>query len=68
MIFKFLILTTKNKNNEIINNNSINNNTKFSNISIKDKPEKKLLITNDEFSEFTFILVKNLEAKKINEE
>ena len=61
-------IKNKNKNNEIINNNSINNNTKFSNISIKDKPEKKLPITNDEFSEFTFILVKNLEAKKINEE
>ena len=61
-------INNKNKNNEIINNNSINNNTKFSNISIKDKPEKKLPITNDEFSEFTFILVKNLEAKKINEE
>ena len=59
-------INNKNKNNEIINNNS--NNTKFSNISIKDKPEKKLPITNDEFSEFTFILVKNLEAKKINEE
>ena len=56
-------IKNKNKNNEIINNN-----TKFSNISIKDKPEKKLPITNDEFSEFTFILVKNLEAKKINEE
>ena len=62
-------INNKNKNNEIISNHNSNNNTKFSNISIKDKPEtKKLPITNDEFSEFTFILLKNLEAKKINEE
>ena len=61
-----LQIKNNNKSNEIFNNN---NNTKFSNISIKDKSEtKKLPITNDEFSEFTFILVKNLEAKKINEE
>ena len=59
-------INDKNKNN----NNEINNN-RFNNISIKEKNEnenKKLPISNDEFSEFTFILVKNLEAKKISEE
>ena len=61
---------------EIINlnkeQNSSNKNNKLTNISIKEKNdsilEKNSLISNDEFSEFTFILIKNFEAKKINEE
>ena len=61
---------------EIINlnkeQNSSNKNNKLTNIPIKEKNdsilEKNSLISNDEFSEFTFILIKNFEAKKINEE
>ena len=60
------------QNNNINNrnqNNELNKNSKFNNISIKDKTDtKKLPISNDDFSELTFILVKNLEAKKMNEE
>ena len=62
-ISKLSEINAKNKSNELDNSN-----TKFSNISIKDKKEQKVPITDDEFSEFIFILLKNLEAKKINEE
>ena len=49
--------------------NPNNKNNKLSNISIKEKNEdKNTIIPNEEFSDFTFILTKNLEAKKINED
>ena len=49
--------------------NPNNNNNKPSNISIKEKNEdKNSIIENEEFSDFTFILTKNFEAKKINED
>ena len=45
-----------------IENESTNNNEKDI-FSLKDD-----ILSNDEFSEFTYILIKNLECKKINEE
>ena len=53
-ISKLSEINTKNKINELDNSN-----TKFSNISIKDKKEQKVPITDDEFSEFIFILLIN---------
>ena len=70
-----------NKNNTEINNtqksenipkqkdNLTNPDNNNNNISIKEKNEdKNCIILNDEFNDFTFILTKNFEAKKINED
>ena len=70
-----------NKNNTEINNtqksenipkqkdNLTNPDNNNNNISIKEKNEdKNSIILNDEFNDFTFILTKNFEAKKINED
>ena len=70
-----------NKNNTEINNtqksenipkqkdNLTNPDNNNNNISIKEKNEdKNTIILNDEFNDFTFILTKNFEAKKINED
>ena len=69
------------KNNTEINNtqksenipkqkdNLTNPDNNNNNISIKEKNEdKNTIILNDEFNDFTFILTKNFEAKKINED
>ena len=69
------------KNNTEINNtqksenipkqkdNLTNPDNNNNNISIKEKNEdKNSIILNDEFNDFTFILTKNFEAKKINED
>ena len=69
-----------NKNNTEINNtqksenipkqkDNLTNPDNNNNISIKEKNEdKNSIILNDEFNDFTFILTKNFEAKKINED
>ena len=68
------------KNNTEINNtqksenipkqkDNLTNPDNNNNISIKEKNEdKNSIILNDEFNDFTFILTKNFEAKKINED
>ena len=54
------------KQKDNLTNPDNNNNN---NISIKEKNEdKNTIILNDEFNDFTFILTKNFEAKKINED
>ena len=59
-------------NKKIIINSDKESNSKLINISQEDKidtnVDKNSIISNEEFSNFTFILTKNFEAKKINEE
>ena len=74
--------TNNNNNNELNQNNSendVNNNGIISDEKqltpienqkneIESPQKNENILSNDEFSEFTYILIKNFECKKINEE
>jgi len=62
-----------NTNNEVNTNDNINNNTSTNNnvntnMNINNINNEQKTLTDDQFNEFTFVLIKNLEAKKITQE
>ena len=60
-------LNKKEKENENKDNKNIENKKDENNKNNKNN-KKNNILTNEEFTEFTYILIKNFESKKISEE